>query len=146
MARKGFVHLLLACLMGLSILAWAAPAQAAGGKSIVVSLSKQRLYAYQGGKLVYSMAVNARGTRVGNFRILDRLGTVNSIIRGWRLPYWMGIYYVGRIQNGIHGPELGFNGKVIATTSLGCVVIKSFADATWLYKWAPVGTPVTVRR
>ncbi len=146
MVRKVFVRVLLACLVGLTLVAWAAPVQAAGKKSIVVSLSKQRIYAYQGNTLVYSAAVNARGTRVGTFRVQNRISSVGSIIRGWRLPYWMGIYYVGRVQNGIHGPELGRNGKVVATTSLGCVVIKSFADAAWFFKWAPVGTTVSIRR
>jgi lipoprotein-anchoring transpeptidase ErfK/SrfK len=58
----------------------------------------------------------------------------------------MGVYYVGLVENGIHGPELGYNGKIVATNSLGCVVIKSFADAQRLYSWAPVGTPVSIRR
>ncbi len=146
MARKGFVRLLFALIIFLSAFAWAAPAQAVGGKSIVISLSKQRLYAYQGNTLVYSAAVNARGTRVGSFRIQNKLGLVGSIIPGWRLSYWMGIYYVGRVQNGIHGPEIGRNGKVIATTSLGCVVIRTYADAAWVYRWATIGTPVSIRR
>jgi hypothetical protein len=146
MARKGFVRLLFALTIFISTFAWIAPAQAAGGKSIIVSLSRQRLYAYQGGKLVYSAAVNARGTRVGSFRIQNKLGLVGSVIPGWRLSYWMGIYYVGRVQNGIHGPEIGRNGKVVATASLGCVVLRSATDAAWIYRWAGVGTPVIIRR
>jgi lipoprotein-anchoring transpeptidase ErfK/SrfK len=90
------------------------------------------------------MAVNARGTRRGTFKVQNRLTLVNSIIRGWRLPYWMGIYYVGRIQNGIHGPEFLNNGGT-AVNSLGCVVILSVANARWLFSWAPVGTPVIIR-
>lgn len=117
---------------------------AAGGKRIIVYLSQQRLYAYSGNTLVKSMVVNARGTRRGNFTVQNRLYLVNSIIRGWRLPYWMGIYYVGRIQNGIHGPEFLNNGR-LAYNSLGCVVILSTANAAWLFKWAPAGTPVLIR-
>jgi lipoprotein-anchoring transpeptidase ErfK/SrfK len=119
-------------------------AAAASGKRIIVNLNQQRLYAYNGNTLVASMAVTARGPRRGSFKVQNRLVQVNSIVRGWRLPYWMGIYYVGSIQNGIHGPESLSNGRV-AYTSLGCVVILSKANAAWLFKWAPVGTPVLIR-
>jgi lipoprotein-anchoring transpeptidase ErfK/SrfK len=116
---------------------------AGSGRRIVVNLAQQRLYAYQGNTLVMSMAVNARGTRRGNFVVQNRITVAGSIYRGWLLPYWLGIYYVGRVQNGIHGPEM--IGKRTATTSLGCVVILSSANAAALFRWAPVGIPVTVR-
>ncbi len=118
-------------------------AQAAGGKRIVVNLATQRLYAYSGSKLAASMPVHARGTARGTFRVLDHIGVAGSIYRGWLLPYWMGIYYVGRVENGIHGPER--IGKYTATNSLGCVVILSMANAAWLYAWAPGGTPVVIQ-
>ncbi len=146
MGRKNFVHLFLACILAVAVFAWAAPVQAASGKIIIVSLRWQRLYAYQGNRLVYWAPVNARGTRIGTFRIQNKLGLVGSVIPGWRLSYWMGIYYVGRIQNGIHGPEIGRYGRVIATTSLSCVVMRRYADAAWIYRWTTVGTLVSIRR
>ena len=145
MTRSRFVRVLLAIFVGLSIIAWATPVQAAGSKRIYVSMGKQRIYAYQGNTLVYSAAVVARGTRMGTFRVQNRLTLVGSIVRGWKLPYWMGIYYVGRVQNGIHGPEYTAKGGY-AVVSLGCVVIRSNADAAWFFRWAPTGTPVTVGR
>jgi hypothetical protein len=42
------IRVLLAFFLGLSMMVWAAPVQAAGAKSIAASLSKQQLYAYQG--------------------------------------------------------------------------------------------------
>jgi lipoprotein-anchoring transpeptidase ErfK/SrfK len=116
---------------------------AAGGRRIVVS-SRQTLYAYSGNTLVFSAPVNARGTRGGTFRVQNKIAQAGSIVRGWKLPYWLGLYYVGRVQNGIHGPAITRNGA--ATTSLGCVVLRRTADAAWLFRWAAVGTPVTVRR
>jgi lipoprotein-anchoring transpeptidase ErfK/SrfK len=138
-------------LLGLLLFAVVAPApveaavEAAAGKRIIVSLGRQQLYAYSGNRLVASMSVNARGTRTGTFRVQNKIPAASSYVRGWTLPYWLGIYYVGRIQNGIHGPEM-LRGGGTAVSSLGCVVIRSRANAAWLYAWAPVGTPVTVRR
>lgn len=114
-----------------------------GAKSIFVSLSQQRLYAYQGKRLVLAMAVNARGTRRGTFRIRNKITNAPSIYRGWRLPYWMGIYMVGRVENGIHGPATTTKGVTIA--SLGCVVIRTRADAARLFNWTVRGIAVTVR-
>ncbi|MCL5997133.1 MAG: L,D-transpeptidase [Chloroflexi bacterium] len=149
MFHKSFIRIVLVLFLSLFVFASVMPAQAdephATGKRIVVSIGQQRLYAYSGNTLVFSAAVNARGTRSGTFRIQNKITSARSIYRGWRLPYWMGIYYVGRVQNGIHGPEMLANGRT-ATTSLGCVVIRSAANAAWLFRWATVGTPVTVRR
>ena len=135
----------LAFVVGLLVFTLFPPVtvQAAGAKRIVVNLSQQKLYAYQGNTLVASMGVNARGTARGTFRVQNKIPIANSVIRGWRLPYWMGIYYVGRTQNGIHGPEV--IGRRTAVNSLGCVVIRSQANASWLYKWATVGTTVSIR-
>ena len=147
MTRTSIFRIVLVALLSVStfIGIGASEAQAAGGKRIVVDLSQQMLYAYSGNALVFSMSVNARGTRTGNFRVQNRIALAGSIYRGWQLPYWLGIYYVGRIQNGIHGPEVLRGGRT-ATTSLGCVVIRSRASAARLFAWAPVGTLVTVRR
>jgi lipoprotein-anchoring transpeptidase ErfK/SrfK len=135
----------LALFVGLLMFTFFAPSQvqAASARRIVVVLSQQKLYAYQGNTLVASMSVNARGTARGTFKVQNKIPVAYSVIRGWRLPYWMGIYYVGRIQNGIHGPEM--IGKRTAVSSLGCVVIRSSANAAWLYRWATVGTVVSIR-
>ena len=148
MLHSRFIRALIAFFLGLTIFAWAVPVQAvqaAGARTIIVSLSKQKLYAYQGNTLVYSTSIVARGTRSGTFRVQNKIPLVRSVVRGWKLPYWMGIYYVGRIQNGIHGPEYTANGKR-AVVSLGCVVLRTNADAAWLYRWATVGTTVSIRR
>jgi lipoprotein-anchoring transpeptidase ErfK/SrfK len=153
MTRSNISRAVMAALLAAFALASAAPVAAteietpaqASGRRIIVDLSDQRLYAYSGNALVFSTPVNARGTRTGSFRVQNKVRLASSIVRGWRLPNWLGIYYVGRIQNGIHGPAVTRSGSVTAA-SLGCVVLRSSAAALKLFRWATVGTPVTVRR
>ena len=149
MSRKTFIHLFMALVA--SVFALAAPSAAnaenvnAGGKRIVVSLSRQRVYAYSGNKLVMSIGANIRGARAGNFRIQNKMPMGYSFRLGWRLPNWMGIYYGGgRVQNGFHGASIHRNGAR-DMTSLGCIVMRP-GNAARLYGWASVGTPVTIRR
>lgn len=148
MLRKKFVRILFIVLFAVFAFSTAIPAQAHSsatwGKKIYVVLSQQRLYAYYGSTLVKSMPVNARGTARGTFSVLDHYYIAPSIYRGWKLPFWLGIYYVGRVENGIHGPEYLSNGRM-AYNSLGCVVILNIANARWLYNWTPNGTPVYIR-
>ena len=119
-------------------------ALAAGRKRIVVDLSDQRVYAYSGDALVFSTHANIKGAKRGNFRIQNKLPKARSSVLGWTLPYWMGIYYVGRIQNGFHGYSIRDRGGY-AANSLGCIVMPTAAAAK-LYRWASVGTLVTIRR
>lgn len=118
-------------------------ASAAGRKRIVVSLAQQRVYAYEGNTIVFSTGANIRGARRGTFRVQNKIPMAKSFALGWRLPYWLGIYYAGGLQNGFHGYSLRNSGG-IATNSLGCIVMPTGAAAT-LYRWAPVGTQVVIR-
>lgn len=118
-------------------------ALAAGRKRIIVDISQQRVYAYSGDTLVFSTRANIKGAKRGNFRIQNKLPKARSSVLGWTLPYWMGIYYVGRIQNGFHGYSIRDRGGY-ATNSLGCIVMPTAAAAK-LYRWASVGTLVTIR-
>ncbi|MCS7056315.1 MAG: L,D-transpeptidase [Thermoflexales bacterium] len=119
------------------------PAEAAGRKRIVVVLREQRVYAYEGNTVVFATRANVRGAKRGNFRIRSKIPMAKSSVLGWKLPYWMGIYYVGRIENGFHGYSIRSNGA-LAANSLGCIVMPTPA-AAWLYRWARIGTPVTIR-
>ena len=149
MSRKTFIHLFMALVAALCVVAAPNAANAksanASGKRIVVSLSQQRVYAYSGNTLVMSIGANIRGARAGNFRIQNKLPMGYSIHLGWRLPKWMGIYYgSGRVQNGFHGASIHKSGAR-DMTSLGCIVMRP-GDAARLYGWTSVGTPVTIRR
>lgn len=132
---------LLALLLAVAVLP--SPAEGAGRKRIVVVLREQRVYAYEGSTVVFTTRANIQGAKRGNFRIQSKIPMARSSVLGWTLPYWMGIYYVGRIENGFHGYSIRSNGA-LASNSLGCIVMPT-AAAAWLYRWARLGTPVTIR-
>lgn len=115
----------------------------AGGKKIVISLAAGRVCAYQGGTAVFCTGANMRGTRRGTFYIQNKLPVAKSFKLGWRLPYWMGIYYGRGLQNGFHGIAYTSRGGRTGT-SLGCIVMPD-AAAIRLYRWASIGTPVIIR-
>jgi lipoprotein-anchoring transpeptidase ErfK/SrfK len=90
-------------------------------------------------------------TALGEFQVYEKLGTVWGIYNIW-MPYWMTIYYVGDVKNGIHGIPIGADGVrwssweqrigVIPTT-VGCVM-PTDKNAKIVYDWADVGTPVSI--
>lgn len=132
----------------------AAPAVSFGGKRIVVYISQQHLYAYQGDTLVYSFIVSTganNATRIGTFSILDKLPDAWSDPWGFWMPDWMGIYWVGYTENGFHALPVLTNGNVIWGNGLGtpishgCVVL-STENARLLYNWATIGTRVEILR
>ena len=150
MTRNSFLRYIVSLIVGVlafgstapSIPVQAASGDAAGARWIMISLTRQTLYAYQGNTIVFSMAVNAYGTARGNFRVQNKIRFAPFVGRG-TLPYWLGVYFVGHgVQNGIHGPWS--RGGRITTSSLGCVVIRSSANAARLFGWAYPGIPVSI--
>ncbi len=127
------------------------------GKVIYISLSKQRLWAYDGDKLVFDFLVSTglpteehpnRDTKPGVFRIKTKLPEARSNLWNLDMPYWMGIYDAGNVENGIHAMP-SRNGRLVSWRvgsrgSFGCVVL-NVPDAAKLYRWAPLGTPVVIR-
>jgi lipoprotein-anchoring transpeptidase ErfK/SrfK len=123
------------------------------GKYILVSISEQHLSAYDNGQLVYSFVASTgmgNSTRVGNFNVLDKIPNAYGSTWNIWMPDWLGIYWSGSLENGIHalpilpsGDQLwaGFLGTPI---SFGCVVLGP-AEALELYNWVNVGTPVEIR-
>jgi lipoprotein-anchoring transpeptidase ErfK/SrfK len=124
-----------------------------GGKSILVSISEQHLYAYDNGQLVYSFIASTgmgNSTRIGTFTVLDKIPNAYGATWNIWMPDWLGIYWSGSLENGIHalpilpdGNQLwsGFLGSPI---SFGCVVL-NVDDAEQLYNWADIGTPVEIQ-
>jgi lipoprotein-anchoring transpeptidase ErfK/SrfK len=128
--------------------------QISGLKSIVVSLSQQRLYAYEGDTSVYDDVISTGrggGTAVGNFEILDKIPDAYSAPWGFWMPDWMGIYYPSPdLEDGIHALPVLPDGETIwgnelgTPVSYGCIVLGS-EDANQLFQWADIGTPVSIR-
>lgn len=129
---------------------------AAGGKKrIVVDLSEQHLYAYQGDALVHSFVASTgrpgTGTRTGTFRVLDKIPNAYASTWDLQMPHWLGIYWAGPLENGIHALPILSNGERLwegylgTPVSYGCVVLGT-EEARTLYAWAEVGIPVVIRR
>jgi lipoprotein-anchoring transpeptidase ErfK/SrfK len=124
-----------------------------GEKRIVVRISDQRLYAYQGDTLVYDFVAStgaSHATRIGNFSVLDKIPNAWSDPWSFWMPDWLGIYWVGYTENGIHALPVLTDGQVLwgdalgTPVSHGCVVL-SPEDARSLYDWADVGTGVEIQ-
>lgn len=131
-----------------------APAPApATGKRIVVDISAQRMYVYQNGTMIWNWVVSTgergRATATGHFRVLNKIPMAWASTWSLKMPYWLGIYWAGRLQNGIHALPILPNGKILwagylgTPVSYGCIIL-STSNAQTLYNWATVGTPVDV--
>jgi LysM repeat protein len=125
-----------------------------GSKRIVVDLSEQHLYAYQGEALVHSFVVSTgmpgANTATGTFRVLDKYPNAYASTWNLQMPYWLGIYWSGSLENGIHALPILSNGQRLwegylgTPVSYGCIVLGT-QQAQTLYYWAEVGTPVVIR-
>lgn len=125
-------------------------------KCIEVNLKTQRLEKWEQGKIVKEYIVSsgqpAYATKVGNFSILSKVPVAYGGVKGqrWKMPFWMGIYFVGSTENGFH--ELPFiNGVRESSSDLGrpvshgCIRL-GIGDAQELYDWAEIGTPVLIHK
>ncbi|HWQ13752.1 MAG TPA: L,D-transpeptidase, partial [Roseiflexaceae bacterium] len=128
----------------------APPPAAGGGKRIVVNLSDQWLYAYEGGELVFDAPVatgrDGMETPAGSFAIYAKLPvqTMDGVTDGqyWVVPNVPHVMYIygGVALHGTYWHNLFGSG---ARPSHGCINLP-LRSAKWLYAWAPVGTPVRV--
>jgi LysM repeat protein len=135
-------------------LSGAAPISSDGGKRIVIDLSEQHLYAYEGNRQVYSFVASTgvapTNTRTGEFRVQSKIPKAYGSAWNIWMPHWLGIYWAGSVENGIHALPILPNGQTLwagylgRPVSFGCVVLGS-SEAQRLYNWAEVGTPVSIR-
>ena len=124
------------------------------GKSIIVDVSEQRTYVYDNGVMqqafVVSTGLPGQETRRGRFQIQNKIPVGYAATWDLQMPYWLGFYWAGPLQNGFHALPILSNGIRLwegllgSPASYGCVIL-SDADAQWLYEWANIGTPVTVQ-
>jgi hypothetical protein len=131
----------------------AAPANFSG-KWILVDISEQHMYAYEGDTLIYSFIASTgmgNSTRVGTFSVLDKIPNAYGATWNIWMPNWLGIYYAGSLENGIHALPILSNGATLwagylgTPISFGCVVLGSY-ESQQLYDWAEIGTPVKIQR
>ncbi len=132
----------------------AASPPSGGNKLILVDISEQHMYVYQDGALVYSWVVSTgepgRDTAPGNYTVLDKIPNAYGSTWDLWMPDWLGIYWAGNLQNGIHalpilsGGQRLWDGYLGTRVSFGCVIL-GIEEAHTLYEWAEVGTPVTIQ-
>ena len=125
------------------------------GLRFVVVISQQRCYLYQGNDLLYNWACSTgragAGTRTGTFHVQSKIRNAYSSIFGVWMPWWLGIYYAGASENGIHGlPVSVSTGATIwanavgVPVTFGCIMLHNDAART-LYDMAYIGMPVIIR-
>jgi lipoprotein-anchoring transpeptidase ErfK/SrfK len=122
-------------------------------KRIEVSISKQRMYVWQGDTLLYewvcSTGGGGTGTATGQYRVQSKIPEAWASQWSLRMPYWLGIYWVGRIENGIHALPIRTDGSTLwagylgTPVSYGCIILSTENSRT-LYHWADIGTPVHI--
>jgi tetratricopeptide (TPR) repeat protein len=123
------------------------------GKRIEIDIAKQRMYVYQGETLLHdwvcSTGKSGSGTATGRFRVQSKISEAWAGQWSLRMPYWLGIYWVGTIENGIHALPINANGTTLwagvlgTPASFGCIIL-STENARTLYHWAEIGTPVWI--
>ena len=124
-----------------------------GSKRILIDISEQHMYVYDGEALVYSFIASTgmgNSTRVGTFSVLNKIPNAYGATWNIWMPNWLGIYWSGSLQNGIHALPILPNGATLwagylgTPISYGCIVLDTY-DAQVLYNWADIGTPVEIR-
>ena len=124
-------------------------------KRIEVDISEQHFYAYEDDTLVYSFVASTgepgRDTAPGSYQVLDKIPMAYASTWNLKMPYWLGIYWAGTLENGIHALPILSSGQKLwdgylgQRVSYGCVILSTEAAKT-IYDWAEIGTPVIIRR
>jgi len=124
------------------------------GKRILVDISDQHLYAYEGDRLVFSFVASTGapglGTRPGNYSVQNKIPNAYGGTWNIWMPNWLGIYWAGSLQNGIHALPILPNGSRLwagylgTPVSYGCVIL-GVQESQQLYDWAEVGIPVDIQ-
>jgi lipoprotein-anchoring transpeptidase ErfK/SrfK len=121
-------------------------------KEIVVSISQQAMWAYEGGELMASSYVSTGTadlpetvTPIGQHIVLTKYEkqTMEGVIGGeaYKVPDVPHILYFDDLGNALHGAY--WHSEFGAPRSHGCVNLP-LDIAAWVYEWSPIGTPVTV--
>ena len=124
-----------------------------GSKYILVDISEQHMYVYEGDVLVYSFVASTgmnNATRAGVFAVQSKIPNAYGSTWDIWMPNWLGIYWAGGLENGIHALPILPNGATLwegylgRPVSYGCVVLGPY-ESRLLYDWAEIGTPVEIR-
>ena len=84
------------------------------------------------------------------YSVLDKIPNAYAWTWDLWMPNWLGIYWAGSLENGIHALPFQSNGWRLwegylgTPVSYGCVIL-GVDEAQLLYDWAEVGTPVEIQ-
>lgn len=120
----------------------------------IASISKQRCWLYEAGKLTgnwrCSTGRKEAPTTPGSYRIQSKINPAYASRWDFWMPYWLGLYYAGSTENGIHGlpydPQTGkrtWEGLVGTPITYGCIMLDD-ANAKTLFDVAYIGMPVVI--
>lgn len=124
-----------------------------GSKYILVDISQQHMYVYEGDALVWTFVASTgmgNSTRIGSFQVQSKIPNAYGSTWNIWMPSWLGIYWSHGLENGIHALPILSNGATLwagflgRPVSYGCVVLSTY-DAQVLYDWAEMGTPVEIQ-
>lgn len=126
--------------------------QQGGWREIVVSISQQRMWAYEDGELVVTSLVSTgvgnvpeTVTPLGYHSILSKYdvqtmeGTISD--EYYKVEDVPNVMYFDNLGNALHGAY--WHNNFGTPMSHGCINLP-LDIAAWMYGWADVGTPVTV--
>jgi LysM repeat protein len=136
--------------------AWTSPNVSGRVSRFVASISQQRCWVYQGNSIVavWPCSTGQRGTETqpGSYKIQSKMEKAYGSTWNIWMPYWLGIYWAGASENGIHGIPYGakdpswrlWEGYVGTPITYGCVLLEN-ANAKQLFDMAYIGMPVIVQ-
>jgi lipoprotein-anchoring transpeptidase ErfK/SrfK len=121
-------------------------------KRIVISISEQRLWAYQDGQQVarhvISTGIDRSPTQPGVFQVQTHDPNAYASVWDLHMPDFLGIYEAWPgFMNGIHGLPTLSNGRRLwanilgRPASYGCIIL-DLDSAEWLFSWAEDGVVV----
>jgi len=126
------------------------------GRYIEINVTNQTFAWYDNGyfidKHLTSTGKPSTPTRIGDFKALTKLEMAygGDGEQTWAMPKWIGFYYAGYLQNGIHALPY-INGRKEGSSSLGyavshgCVRLND-KDIEKVYKWVKLGDRISVVR
>ncbi len=122
-------------------------------KRIEIDVSRQHFTAWENEEVVFSLRCStgraSAPTKYGTFKVLDKIPEAYSSVWELRMPWWLGIYWAGASENGIHALPILRNGQTLwsgylgTPISYGCIVLDTDV-AKQVYDWAEIGTVVEV--
>jgi lipoprotein-anchoring transpeptidase ErfK/SrfK len=133
----------------------ATPTPDPASQLILVDVSDQRMYVYENDRLLWEWVVSTgepgKDTAVGRYQVLDKIDVAYASTWNLDMPYWLGIYESGPLENGIHALPInrgtglklweGFLGRRV---SFGCVILDD-DNARTLFQWVQVGAAVIIQ-